>query len=558
MKKTPTGIEGLDAVLLGGLPTGRTTVVIGGPGSGKTVLAMQFLVNGSIRYDEPGLMVSFEESPAALEENFRTMAGPGASLPNARLHFIDGRMPGDAIEAGTFDLGGLIAIATSLIVKHGITRVAIDGLDALFALSERRTDRRREILRLITWLADTSATTLMTLKRLEAGAQDGYYELAEYAADGVLAMKTTKFGELTRRTISVDKMRGTGFEGGSHAYTISDQGIRVLHYPTRTAVWASDSRLRLSTGIERLDTMLTGGYRVGTTTLISGLPGTSKTTMSAAFLHAGALAGERGLFVGFDEPAQQMLCDMESVGLGLDEAVGSGLLRAESYSAGAMIGDEHFLAIEMLIDEHRPTRVVIDPVSALEKAGGRDVADAIMERLVVLFKSRGITSIITAVADPKLGELENTPTRISTIADAWIHLSYANRGGERNRTLTIVKARGTDHSNQMREVILSPTGFDLADVFSSGGQVLVGTARAQREQQELVDRALRDESSARELERLDREAQTLNRQLQEAQRGLAQLFEHREQVVRRTATSGRAQDRETNLTHALRHGDLSS
>jgi circadian clock protein KaiC len=519
---------------------------------------MQFLVNGSIRYDEPGLMVSFEESPAALEENFRTMAGPGESLPNARLQFLDGRMPGDAIEAGTFDLGGLIAVATSLIAKHGIARIAIDGLDALFALSERRVERRREILRLLAWLAQTPATTLMTLKRAEAGAHDGYYELAEYAADGVLALKTTMFGELSRRTIAVNKMRGTGFEAGAHAYTISDHGIRVLHYPTRTAELATDSRKRLSTGIERLDTMLTGGYRSGTTTLISGLPGTSKTTMSAAFLHAGALAGERGLFVGFDEPAQQMLCDMQSVGLGLEEAVASGLLRAESFSAGALIGDEHFLAIEMLIDEHRPTRVVIDPISALEKAGGREIADSIMERLVLMFKSRGITSIITAVADSKLGELENTPTRISTIADAWMHLSFANRGGERNRTLTIVKARGTGHSNQMREVILSPTGFDLADVFSSGGQVLVGTARAQREQQETVDRALRDEGSVRELERLDREAQTLKRQLEEAQRGLDQLVQHREQVVRRTAVSGRALDRETDLTHALRHGDTLS
>jgi circadian clock protein KaiC len=558
MNKTPTGIDGLDAVLLGGLPSGRSTVVIGGPGSGKTVLAMQYLVNGSTRYGEPGLMVSFEESPAALEENFRAMGAAGQSFPGARLHFIDGRMPGDALEAGTFDLGGTIAVCASLVAKHEITRIAIDGLDALFALSERRTDRRREILRLLAWLAQTPATTLMTLKRSEAGSEAGYYELAEYAADGVLSMRTTMFGELSRRTISVNKMRGSGFEAGSHAYTISDQGLRVLHYPTRTGMLTPDTRERLSTGIERLDTMLTGGYRIGTTTLISGLPGTSKTTLSAAFLYAGALAGERGLFIGFDEPAHQMLCDMRSVGLALDDAVATGLLRAESFAAGSLIGDEHFLAIEGMIDEHKPTRVVIDPISALEKAGGREIADAIMERLVVMFKGRGITSMFTAVADSQLGELENTPTRVSTIADAWIHLSFANRGGERNRTLTIVKARGTGHSNQMREVILSANGFDLADVSSSGGHVLVGTARAQREQQDSVERALEHESSTRELERLDREAQALTRQLQDAQRGLDQLIEHRAQVVRRTAVSGRAHDRGTDLTHALRHGDTPS
>ena len=199
--------------------------------------------------------------------------------------------------------------------------------------------------------------------------------------------------------------------------------------------------------------------------------------------------------------------------------------------------------------------MVIDPISALEKAGGQPIADATMENLIALFKIKGITAVVTAVSDSQFGEMENTPTRVSTVADSWIHLSFANMAGERNRTLTIVKARGTGHSNQMREVLLSADGIDLSDVFSAGGQVLVGTARAQRKERELVERAAQDETAARELERLDREAQTLNRQLDEAKRGLDQLADHRAQLVKRTAVSGRAHDREADLTYSLRHGD---
>ena len=556
MLTSPSGITGLDAILRGGFPVGRTTIVIGGPGSGKTVLAMQYLVNGATTFEEPSLMISFEESPAALRANFASMSRALVEEPGDRLQLVDGRMPEDALEAGAFDLGGLIAIASAIIAKHGVKRMAIDGIDALFALSERPSNRRREILRVLNWLADIKMTTLLTIKRSRyEDSIPSYFGLAEYAADGVIELQKTMFGELARRTLSVVKMRGASYDGGAHSYTISDQGIRVLHSPARTETMPQNLDLRVSTGVERLDTMLLGGYRSGTTTLISGLPGTSKTTLAAAFLQAGCRAGESCLFVGFDEPAEQMLVDIHSVGLDLDAAIRSGLLRAESFAAGAMIADEHFLTIASLIETQKPKRVVVDPISALEKAGGQEIADTTMENLIVLLKSRGITAVVTAASDSQLGEIENTPTRVSTVADGWIHLSFANLGGERNRTLTIVKARGTGHSNQMRELLLSADGIDLADVFSAGGQVLVGTARAQRRQKEAVDKAAQEESATRELERLDREAQSLNRQLEEARRGLDQLADYRAQLLKRTAVSGRAHDRETDLTYSLRHGD---
>lgn len=388
-----TGIRGLDKVLCGGFPAGRTTVVTGGPGSGKTVLALQYLIAGATLYDEPGLLISFEESPKALERNWDGMSSPLLGVLDKSVFILDGRVAPDAIETGTFDLGGLIAVLSSRVKDLGIKRLAIDGIDALFAQGANAPNRRREILRVLGWLSEFDITALLTMK-----ADDGcegvpsHFGFADFAADGVLQLRSTIVDTLLRRTLRVLKLRGAGFIAGDHAYTISQRGFTVLSSSARTRIATTISlSTRLSTGIERLDRMLGGGYRSGTNTLISGLPGTSKTTLGATFLWAGCMAGERVQFVGFDEPAEQMVFDAQSVGLDLQKFVDSGLLRAESFIAGGAIGDEHYLAIEALIDDHRPTRIVIDPVSALVKAGGVELADVVTERLAVLFKARGIT-----------------------------------------------------------------------------------------------------------------------------------------------------------------------
>jgi circadian clock protein KaiC len=551
-----SGIKGLDAVLCGGFPPGRTTIIVGEPGSGKTVLAMQYLVNGAASFGEPGLMVSFEESPDALKRNYPAASWPLADVLGSGVQLLDGRLSEDAIEAGEFDLSGLISIASSIIAKQGIKRIAIDGLDALFAISENPSIRRREIIRLIHWLTGANLTALLTVKADEGDQRlPPRFDVVEYAADAVIRLKTTLIGELSRRTLSVLKLRGAPFIGGAHPYNISHFGIRVLNTPTRTNIVVQSPEARLSTGVERLDRMLLGGYRQGTTVLLSGLPGTSKTTLGMAFLKAGTCIGERALFIGFDEPANQVTLDAHSVGLNVEEDVRAGLFVSESFAAGSVIADDHYLAIERLVDIHKPIRVVIDPISALAKAGGSDLADAMTERLVVLMKSRNITAIFTAVASTPAGELESTPTRVSTIADTWIHLSFANRGGERNRTLTIVKSRGTAHSNQTRELLLSSDGIDLADVYSSGGDVLVGTARVEREQSDAASRV--SEALAFEQERtsLDREGEELMRTLRDAQRRLDELEEHRADLARRTAASGPAHEREIDLIHTLRHGD---
>jgi circadian clock protein KaiC len=550
-----TGISGLDVVLNGGYAARRTTVVSGGPGSGKTVLASQFVVDGAVEAAEACLMILFEESAEAIQANYPGI-WPVAGHATGTVYFVDGRLPDDSMESGTFDLGGLIAIASSLVTRHDIKRIAIDGIDALFAISSDLDARRREFVRLLDWLAQSGVTALLTIKTdLGGDGRPPHYDLVEYAADGVIALRSTMIGELLRRTLRVVKMRGAGFISGGHPYIISDGGIRVLHSPTRTRWAVQPLDLRLATGVERLDAMLLGGYRVGTTTLVSGPPGSAKTTLGAAFLAAGARAGERGLYIGFDEPAEQMMVDAHSVGIDLDSGVSAGLLRIESFTAGAMIGEEHYLAIERLIELHEPVRVVIDPASALDKAGGREIGDTLREQLLVLFKSHDITALVTAIADGRASDFDMAQTRLATLADSWIHVDFSNRDGERNRTLAVLKARGTGHSNQIRELLLSAEGVDLADVYTAPGDVLSGTARVQREQQIAAQREREEERLSGDLATLDRERENLSRALQEAQRSLAQLAAERADLVERDKSSGLVRARDSDEIRFLRRGD---
>jgi circadian clock protein KaiC len=477
----PSGLSGLDDVLCGGLPEGRTTVVAGGPGSGKTMLGMQFLAAGS-GCGEPGIMLSFEESREKLMTDFGAMAFPHVAAIGTSIEIIDGRPTDDTTINGSFDLTGLIATLSAFNRHHGTRRLVIDAIDVLFSLREQTQETRREIVRLLSWLQEARITTLLTVKTRHANGLPDTFGFAEFAADGVIQLRSSMHGNLLQRTVRIIKLRGSSFVTGDHPYDIGNRGLRVLSTPARTRADESAGNERCTTGIERLDRMLDGGYLRGSMTLISGLPGTSKTTFGASFLSAGCARGERCLFVGFDEPAEQMVANVRSIGIELGAAQRDGLLRIESFSAGATIADRLLIIIEDLIEEHQPKRVVIDPLSAWIKSGGTKISDSAIERLVSSMKRRGLTVVMTAISESGSSMLESTLTRVSTIADTWIHLSYASHAGERNRTLTIVKSRGTDHSGQMREVILGKDGVSLTDVYVGEGDVLFGTARFQHEQ----------------------------------------------------------------------------
>jgi circadian clock protein KaiC len=523
-QQTATGIAGLDRVLHGGLPAGRNTLIIGTPGSGKTVLALQFIVNGAQLWHEPGLLVSFEESPERQRDAMRGL-GLRAEFDDF-VHVYDGRPMLDAVSSGAFDLSGLVAVVGADARRLGIKRIAFDGLDALFAISGKAEVSGHEFRRLVDFTDAAALTSLICLKP-GRGNDDvpQQFDAVEYAADAVIRLAYRIEHGLLQRIVRVVKIRQAGYAAGEHPFIITGHGLDVSYAATmRTEPPISFERV--STGVPQLDQMMLGGLLRGSTTLISGLPGTAKSTLGASFLAAGLEAGERCLLIALDESASQLLANVQSVGIDLKPFVDSGQLALLSLNAASAIAEEHYLTIERLIETHHPSLLVIDPVSAFEKAGGRSVARIVIERLTWLVKSRGMTAIFTAVADSQFGELESTTAHVSAIADTWIHLSFAVKGGERNRTLTIVKSRGTAHSNQLREMVLSGSGISLQDVYQIQGEFLLGTARLEREQENKREMTAREVHVKNLLRELDERKQLALAKLRDAERELLELNEH--------------------------------
>jgi circadian clock protein KaiC len=535
-ERTATGITGFDGVLHGGLPSGKNALLIGTPGSGKTMLALQFLVQGIVRFGQTGMFVSFEEAPEMLRASAVGL-GLALSSPEAqRLHILDGRPIIDALDGGAFDIGGLVAIVGDDVRRLGIQRIAFDGLDALFSMSANGAVTWREFRRLVELTDGAGLTSLICLKP-GFGNDDlpSKFDAIEYAAEAVIRLGYRLNRGLMQRILRIVKIRHAGFAAGEHPFVITDQGIYVSFYP---AVKSEPvlSIERVSIGVSQLDQMLCGGLLRSSTTLISGLPGTAKSTISSAFLAAGLKRGERCLLVALDEPAAQLILNGRSVGLEMESYARSGQLQTLSLNAASVIADEHYLTIERAIATHKPTLLVIDPISAFEKAGGSDVAQLVVERITWLIKSCGIAAVFTAVANSTLGEIESTASHVSTIADTWIHLSFAVRGGERNRTLTIVKSRGTAHSNQLREIILSSAGITLQEVYQIQGDFLLGTARLEREHEQKREMQMRELNAKKLLRELDERKEIALSKLRDAERELLEVNERMAQGVKESAS----------------------
>ncbi|MEP7287872.1 MAG: circadian clock protein KaiC [Chloroflexota bacterium] len=480
MKKMPTGIEGFDVMTGGGLPCSRMSLLLGSPGAGKTVFALQTLVNGARQLDEPGIFIAFEEDSKRLIENVRTFGWDLGALEDRKLFFLDAHLPADTIQAGQFDLIGLLAAIEAKAKEIGAKRVVFDSIDALLIPLNDPLLERQEILRVHDWFAKTELTGIMTAKDGSSiGAQR--YGFMQFITDCVVTIKHQTIDRVSLRTIQIMKYRGSSFAENEFPMVITPFGIDVasikpneLDYPVSTE--------RISTGVQRLDTMLNGGYYRGSSTLVSGAPGTAKTTLSGAFVEAACQRGEPALYVSFDEAANEVIRNMASVGIDLKTHVDSGLLRMYSAQSVTHSAAEHLVILKSLIAQHRIQCLAIDPLSALLKSGDLPSTLGAVERLLRFAKSSGITIVCTSLLEGVDLEAENTPLQVSTIADTWIQLSYVIQAGERNRALTIIKSRGTQHSNQVRELILSDQGVTLTDVYTAGGEVLMGTLRHEKEQ----------------------------------------------------------------------------
>ena len=549
--KLLTGIQGFDEITGGGLPAGRTSLFLGGPGCGKTVFALQTLVNGAHNYKEAGMFVAFEESTRQIVANASTFGWNLPALKKKRLFFLDARLTPEVVKSGDFDLAGMLAMLEAKAIAINAKRIVFDGIDVLLGLLDDHAKERREVYRIRDWLVKTGLTGIITQK--VGQDEDHRYSFLQFMVDCVVVLRHQVVDGSAFRNLRVVKYRGSGFMGDEFPISLSNEGLQLTNRgPSELKYEVSDERV--PTGLARLDHMLRGGYHRGSNVLISGAPGTAKSTLSGLFAAAACLRGERTLYVSFDEGANQIVRNLLSVGINLAPHLASGLLSMYSTRTRGPNIEDQFADLRARVRAHSPRCLIIDPLSALStKMSHLASADAAQQFLDFL-KGEGITVVNTSLMDG-LKTDEATATGISTIADTWIHLSYVVQDGERNRALTIVKSRGTGHSNQVRELTLSDEGVTLTDVFMAQGKALMGVARWEWEQEE---RAAQERNKvASELKRLQlqvAQAEAVAR-LQIVQTEIDARSAEMSVLALATGSASRLLKSDQEVLRKLRHGD---
>jgi len=483
ISKVATGIQGFDTLSHGGLPRDRTSLLVGGPGSGKSIFALQALVHAARVRHEHGIFIAFEESSRQIIANTAMFDWGLSTLGNSKLFFLNAHLSSSVIQSGEFDLAGLLAILQAKQKEIGAKWVVFDGIDVLLMLLQDPVAELREIHRVRDWLVENELTGILTAKMNGDIKSITHYGLMQFMTDCVIKFDRRLEHGVSVHRLEIKKYRGSGFATGEFPLRFGPSGMEVAD-PEPAELTHQASTERVSSGFASLDSMLGGGLYRGSSTLITGAPGTSKTTLAGNFAEAACRRRERTLFVSFDEAADPIMRNLTSVGIQLKRYVKPGLLRMYSGRTEACSAEEHLTRLRSLIKEHQPRCMVIDPISALAKAGGLSTARAVANRLVYMVKDHGITVVITSLVEGDDPEAEATDLQMSTIADSWIHLSYLVRNGERNRALSIIKSRGTWHSNQVRELTLSAAGPMLTDVYTAGGDVLMGTLRWEKEAEE--------------------------------------------------------------------------
>jgi circadian clock protein KaiC len=487
--KSPTGIAGFDEITGGGLPAARTSLLLGGPGSGKTIFSLQFLAHGARNCREPGIFVAFEEVASRIEANAESFGWKLADLRRkGKLFFLDAQPAPDLVQSGIFDLGGMLAALGAQASAMKARRIVFDALDVVLALLPDEAAKRREVYRLHEWLLAHELTGVITAK---AGGDEATsigqhtFGFMQFMVDCAVVLSHGVVQGVSQRNLRVQKYRGSSFDENESPFLIGTSGLEVATAPTLARAHAKVTSERISSGVARLDTMLGGGYYRGSSVLVTGFPGTAKTTLGGAFAEAACKRGERTLFVSFDSDSNEVIRDLGSVGIRLGPHVKSGVLRMASARTITGSAESYLVRIKSLATEHRARCLVIDPVSTWSKSGNDLAAHGVAERLIDWSKATGVSMVCTSLLDEMSSQTEGSSSiQISTLADAWIHLSHVVQAGERNRGLSIIKARGTAHSNQVRELILSDSGVTLADTYTAGGEVLMGTMRWEKESAE--------------------------------------------------------------------------
>lgn len=512
LAKSPTSIQGLDEITGGGLPKGRSTLVCGGAGCGKTLLAMEFLVRGATDHNEPGVFISFEETEKELTANVASLGFDLNSLVAKKKIWLENIVieQNDTEESGDFSLEGLFIRIHNAVEAINAKRIVLDTVEILFAGLPNPGKLRNELHRLLRWLKNKGVTTVLTGERGEASLTR--HGLEEYVSDCVILLDHRVSHQSSIRRLRVVKYRGSIHGTNEYPFLIDEDGFSVLPV-TSLDLKNISSTERISTGIPRLDTMLSGkGYFRGSTVLVSGTAGTGKTSVAAKFMEAACSRGEKVLYFAFEESPSQFMRNMRSIGIHLEKYVKSGLLSFHA-SRPTLYGLEHHLATTIkLINKIKPGVVIIDPIDAFIMGDNQTEVKTMLLRLVDFLKMKQITAFfanLTSSGDTM--ELSNVS--ISSLIDTWILLRDIEIGGERNRGLYVLKSRGMAHSNQIREFRLSDNGIELLDVYVGPEGVLTGSARLSQEARDRAEQVTYQQEINRKQFGLERKRAAMEAQI---------------------------------------------
>jgi circadian clock protein KaiC len=489
LPKAPTGVRGLDEITGGGLPRGRCTLVTGGVGCGKTLLGLQFLVAGAREYGEPGVLVTFEESAEEVAANVASLGFDLDGLQKDGLLAVYAfrAEPTEVVGTGEFEFEPLFLLLDDAINRLGARRVVLDTIEALFGAFQAQPVVRAELVRLFRWLKDRAVTAIVTGERGDSGMLTRH-GIEEYVSDCVITLDHRIQNEVSTRWLRVVKYRGSAHQTNVYPFVITARGFSVPPV-TSVAVDYGASSERISTGVPQLDGMLSGGLFRGSAVLVSGAAGTGKTTLGAHLIDAACGRGERALLILFEESPDEVFRNMGSVGLDLRRWVEAGLLRVWAVRSAELGLDNHLAMLSGLIAEYAPDVAVVDGIGSLLVGHSRAEVSLMLARKFYLFKEGGITAMATVLAEEDV----ETAMGVSSRADTWLLLRNVESNGKRSRLLSVLKSRGSAHSDQVREFALTDHGTELVDVSVGPGGVMTGSAQLAQ-----TDRARRGQLAAEE------------------------------------------------------------
>jgi circadian clock protein KaiC len=490
LRKTRTGIKGLDEITGGGLPTGRPTLVCGAAGCGKTLMAVEFIVRGALECGEPGVFMAFEEKAEELEMNVASLGFDLSKLQKDNLIKIDHVHidKSEIEETGEYDLDGLFIRLGYAIDSIRAKRVVLDTIENLFSGLSNQVLLRAELRRLFGWLKDKGVTAIITGEKGEGTlTRQG---LEEYVSDCVILLDHRVTNQISTRLLRIIKYRGSVHGTNEYPFLIDEDGISVL--PVTSLLLDSEaSTQRVSSGIPALDQMLGGkGFFRGSSILISGTAGTGKTSLAAYFANETCKRKERCIYFAFEESPQQIMRNVLSIGLDLKGHIEKGFL--EMHAARPTLNglEMHLVTIHKHVKRFKPKTVVLDPITNLVTVGTVSEVKAMLIRLIDFLQSEQITVFFTALTLNTIVN-EQTDEGVSSLVDAWLLVRDIESNGERNRGMYIMKSRGMKHSNQVREFVISDDGLDLVDVYLGPEGVLTGSAREAQQLLETTGQVLR-------------------------------------------------------------------